>query len=417
MMIMEDIIQQNIHHPAELERLYRNNPAQFETAFKQIYPMFSGNPIAETWKHRLVYQKSTPFNWGKQNEIFWVLFLAFLSGCMAKIPFWFSFTTDQFFARNIGFIVFPAILVYFAIKKEVSIRQLVLPALLIVFAAVYVNCIPYNSISQTSQLSSVHLPFFLWTLAGFVFAGASVKKPSGTIQYLQHNGNWLVISAIMVLSAFLFTAISVALFEVIGINLTSFYQKYLLVWVLAAFPMIATYLVLNNPTLVNRISPLIAGIFTPIVLFTLFVFLLALVFSSKSIYTDRNFLMIFNLVLIGVMAIIFFSLTSSRQHHRSLLHYLQTILSVLALIANAIALSAIIFRLSSFGFTPNRVAILGANLLIFIHVALISFQLIKSLQPNGDIEKVEEAIVRFLPVYSVWTGIVVFVFPLVFHFT
>ena len=416
MKVMEDSIQQNINNPAELERLYRNSPAQFETAFLHIYPSVAHYPVAETWRQRLTYQKSSSFNWGSRHEIRWVLLLAFVSGCIAQLPFWFNWSTEEFFTRNIPFVVFPALLVYFAIKKEVSIRQLVLPALLIVFAAVYVNCIPYNSISQTSQLSSVHLPFFLWTVAGFIFAGASVKKPSGTIQYLQHNGNWLVISAIMVLSAFLFTAISVALFEVIGINLVSFYQKYVLVWVLAAFPMIATYLVLNNPQLVNRISPLIAGIFTPIVLCTLFVFLLALAFSSKNIYTDRNFLMIFNLVLIGVMAIIFFSLTSSRQHHRSILHYLQTILSVLALIANVIALSAIIFRLSSFGFTPNRVAVLGANLLIFIHVALISFQLIKSLQPNGDIEKVEEAIVRFLPVYSVWTGIVVFVFPLLFHY-
>jgi hypothetical protein len=416
MKVMEDSIQQNINNPAELERLYRNSPAQFETAFLHIYPSLAHYPVAETWRQRLTYQKSSSFNWGTSHEIRWVLLLAFVSGCIAQLPFWFNWSTEEFFTRNIPFVVFPALLVYFAIKKEVSIRQLVLPALLIVFAAVYVNCIPYNSISQTSQLSSVHLPFFLWTVAGFIFAGASVKKPRGTIQYLQHNGNWLVISAIMVLSAILFTAISVALFEVIGINLVSFYQKYVLVWVLAAFPMIATYLVLNNPQLVNRISPLIAGIFTPIVLCTLFVFLLALAFSSKNIYTDRNFLMIFNLVLIGVMAIIFFSLTSSRQHHRSILHYLQTILSVLALIANVIALSAIIFRLSSFGFTPNRVAVLGANLLIFIHVALISFQLIKSLQPNGDIEKVEEAIVRFLPVYSVWTGIVVFVFPLLFHY-
>ena len=416
MKVMEDSIQQNINNPAELERLYRNSPAQFETAFLHLYPSVAHYPVAETWRQRLTYQKSSSFNWGSRHEIRWVLLLAFVSGCIAQLPFWFNWSTEEFFTRNIPFVVFPALLVYFAIKKEVSIRQLVLPALLIVFAAVYVNCIPYNSISQTSQLSSVHLPFFLWTVAGFIFAGASEKKPSGTIQYLQHNGNWLVISAIMVLSAFLFTAISVALFEVIGINLVSFYQKYVLVWVLAAFPMIATYLVLNNPQLVNRISPLIAGIFTPIVLCTLFVFLLALSFSSKNIYTDRNFLMIFNLVLIGVMAIIFFSLTSSRQHHRSCLHYLQTLLSVLALIANVIALSAIIFRLSSFGFTPNRVAVLGANLLIFIHLALISFQLIKSLQPNGDIEKVEEAIVRFLPVYSVWTGTVVFVFPLLFHF-
>jgi hypothetical protein len=220
----------------------------------------------------------------------------------------------------------------------------------------------------------------------------------------------------MVLSAFLFTAISVALFEVIGINLVSFYQKYLLVWFLAAFPMIATYLVLNNPQLVNRISPLIAGIFTPIVLCTLFVFLLALGFSSKNIYTDRNFLMIFNLVLIGVMAIIFFSLTNSRQHHRSILHYLQTILSVVAVVANGIALSAIIFRLSSFGFTPNRVAVLGANLLIFLHLAFLSYQLVKSLRLNTSTLKVEAAMVGWFPVYSIWAAIVVFLFPFIFSF-
>lgn len=413
---MEQFIQQNINNPAELERLYRNNPAQFTTAFLHSYPSIANHPIAEAWKERLTYQKAGTFNWGTRNEILWVLLLVILSGCMAHLPFWFNWSEETFFARNIGFVVFPSLLVYFAIKKSVSIRQLILPASLIIFAAVYVNCLPYHSNSQTSQLSTFHLPFLLWSLAGFVFAGASITKTSGTIQYLQHNGNWLVISAIMVLSAFLFTAISVALFEVIGINLASFYEKYLLVWVLAAFPMIATYLVLNNPKLVNRISPLIAGIFTPIVLFTLFVFLLALLFSAKSIYTDRNFLMIFNLVLIGVMAIIFFSLTSSRQHHRSFLHFLQTILSVLALLANAIALSAIIFRLSSFGFTPNRLAVLGANLLIFLHLASISYQLIKSLQPNTGLVKVEESIVRFLPVYSVWAGIVVFVFPLVFHY-
>ena len=94
---MEQIIQENINNPAELEALYRNSPAQFEKAFKQIYPSLSNHPIAETWKQRLVYQKSTQFNWGKQNEIFWVLLLAFLSGCIAQIPFWFSFFRTNLF--------------------------------------------------------------------------------------------------------------------------------------------------------------------------------------------------------------------------------------------------------------------------------------------------------------------------------
>ena len=117
------------------------------------------------------------------------------------------------------------------------------------------------------------------------------------------------------------------------------------------------------------------------------------------------------------MAIIFFSLTNSRQHHRSILHYLQTILSVVAVVANGIALSAIIFRLSSFGFTPNRVAVLGANLLIFLHLAFLSYQLVKSLRLNTSTLKVEAAmVVGWFPVYSIWAAIVVFLFPFIFSF-
>jgi len=126
--------------------------------------------------------------------------------------------------------------------------------------------------------------------------------------------------------------------------------------------------------------------------------------------------MIFNLVLIGVLAIIFFSITSSSLHHRSILHYLLTILSAVALLANGIALSAIIFRLSSFGFTPNRVAVLGANLLIFLHLAFLSYQLVKSLRLNTSTLKVEAAIVGWFPVYSIWAAIVVFLFPFIFSF-
>jgi hypothetical protein len=413
---MEESIQQNINNPSELERLYRNSPTQFESAFLHIYPSLAHYTVAETWRQRLIYQKSSSFNWGNSHEIRWVLLLAFVSGCIAQLPFWFNWITEEFFARNIAFVVFPALLVYFAIKKKVHYQQLLIPASLTILAAISVNWMPHHFSLPTTQLTTVHLLFFLWTLTGFIFAGASFKNTSRTIQFVQHNGNWLVFSAIMVVAAVLFTAISVALFKVIGIDLATIYEKYLLVWVLAALPMISTYLVLNNPQLVNRISPLIAGLFTPIVLFTLLVFLFALVFSPQSIYTDRNFLMIFNLVLIGVLAIIFFSITSSSLHHRSILHFLLTILSAVALLANGIALSAIIFRLSSFGFTPNRVAVLGANLLIFFHLAFLSYQLVKSLRLNTSNLKVEAAIVGWFPFYSIWAAIVVFLFPFIFNY-
>ena len=102
--------------------------------------------------------------------------------------------------------------------------------------------------------------------------------------------------------------------------------------------------------------------------------------------------------------------------YRSVLHYLQTALALLAFIANAIALSAIIFRLAGFGYTPNRMAMLGANLLIFLHLASITYQLIQSLRNNNSIHSVEASITRWIPVYAIWAAIVVFLFPLLFHF-
>jgi hypothetical protein len=90
-------------------------------------------------------------------------------------------------------------------------------------------------------------------------------------------------------------------------DITKFYFEQIAVWGLAAIPMLSTYLIQNNPELVNKISPTIAKIFTPVVFVTLLVFLIALMNRGNSIYNDRNFLLVFNIVLIGVMAIILFS--------------------------------------------------------------------------------------------------------------
>ncbi|MEI8111551.1 MAG: hypothetical protein WCH59_11215 [Chitinophagia bacterium] len=413
---MEQQILENINHPAELETLYRNNKVRFTAAFLQLYPTIANNPVAETWKQRLNFTTSSSFVIGSRNEILCVLLLIFVSGCMVHLPTWLSLSPELFFPKHIGLIVFPALGVYFAIKKQIPFQQLLIPAFLVAMSAVFINVIPAHLDSQTSLLSILHLPFLLWIVTGYIFAGARLHNTSASIEYLQHNGNWLVLSALMLITAFLFTALSVALFNLIGIDLASFYQKYLLLWALAAFPILTTYFVFNNPQLVNRISPMIAALLTPVVVITLLVFLVSLVFSLSRIYTDRNFLLTFNVMLVAVLAIIFFSLTSAKQHHRSVLHYLQAGLALLAFIANAIALSAIIFRLAGFGFTPNRIAILGANLLIFIHLAFIAYQLKVSLRNNNTIYSVEASITRWFPVYAIWAAIVVFLFPLLFHF-
>jgi NADH:ubiquinone oxidoreductase subunit K len=91
-------------------------------------------------------------------------------------------------------------------------------------------------------------------------------------------------------------------------------------------------------------------------------------------------------------------------------------LSVITIIVNGVALSAILFRISEWGITPNRAAVLGGNVLILINLLLVTAQLFKVLFKKVSITSVGKAISYYLPVYVLWVIIVTFLFPLIFAF-
>ena len=68
------------------------------------------------------------------------------------------------------------------------------------------------------------------------------------------------------------------------------------------------------------------------------------------------------------MAIILFSIAETARSAKSKLTFnMLFLLSVLTIIVNSIALSAILFRISEWGISPNRLAVLGGNILILIN--------------------------------------------------
>ena len=140
-------------------------------------------------------------------------------------------------------------------------------------------------------------------------------------------------------------------------------------------------------------------------------------YSGKDPYNDREFLMIFNALLIGVMAIIFFSVAGTSSSAKSQMEiWVLLLLSAVTIIVNGIALSAILFRISEWGLTPNRAAILGANVLILINLLLVTVQLFRVVSKKTTISGVGRTISTYLPVYIAWTIIVTFIFPMIFGF-
>ena len=413
---MENEIKININNPKQLEKLYREHKGNFTTAFNTVFQELRDEPAAQAWHERLNYKDESVF-WGSKNEILFIVVAAFVGGLIAKMPSFLGVEYDVYMSKNIGFVVFPILTLYFIWKQQLAITKFILTLILFIGSAIFVNSLPYNEKSATFILSTIHLPIFLWAILGYAFIGGDLKNNHKAIAFLKFNGNFVIMTGLIFISGMFFTGITIALFGLLKMDIQTFYFEQIAVWGLAAIPMLSTFLIQNNPDLVNKISPTIAKIFTPIVFITLLVFLIALFYNGKNIYNDRNFLLVFNAVLIGVMAIILFSLTEATNNTRSKFNLIILLgLALLTIIANAIALSAISFRLSEFGLSPNRLVVLGANLLIFIHLLFVSYGLFKNLNGKASIQDVEGNIALFIPAYAVWAAFVSFAMPFIFKF-
>lgn len=413
-MLKEQILS-NLDNPAQLERLYRSDKTAFRRIFTAMYPDLETHALARFWHERLQPANDTAVRWARTDLLF-IAAAALVAGLIAKVPGIFGIDEAFFYPRNIGFIVFPALAAFFAWRRKLPVGQMALIAGITIAAAVFINFLPGTDQSDTLVLSCIHLLLFLWSVLGFAFTSGEGKEAS-RLGFLKYNGDLVVMTTLILIACGITTGLTIGLFSLIGFNIEEFYFQNIVVFTLPAVPLVATWLIQTNPMLVGRVAPVIARIFSPLVTVMLAIYLAAILYSGKDPYNDREFLLLFNALLVGVMAIIFFSVAESTQNITSKAEtWTLFCLSVLTVVVNGIALSAILFRISEWGITPNRAAVLGGNVLILFNLLLVTTQLFKAGRQKGSLDGVGSSITRYLPVYVAWVAIVTFVFPLVFGF-
>jgi hypothetical protein len=405
----------HIDNPEQLERLYRTDKSTFKRSFKELYPELTNNALAAFWNARLNFAKEE-ISWGTRKELVFVILAALFAGVVAKLPTIFNIDEEFFYSRNIGFIVFPVLSVYFAWKNKLSTGKIAFIAGATLVSLIFINFLPNNKKSDTLILSCIHLVLLLWSILGFAFIGEARINNEKRLGFLKYNGDLVVMTTLIVIAAGILSGVTIGLFSLIGFNIENFYFENIVVFGLPAAPIVGTYLTQTNPQLVGKVSPVIAKIFSPLVLVMLVIYLIAMIYSGKNPYNDREFLLIFNALLIGVMAIIFFSIAETSRAKNGTEVWILLLLSVVTIIVNGIALSAILFRIAEWGITPNRAAVLGSNVLILINLLLVTAQLFRVLSKKADINGVGKAISFFLPIYCIWVTIVTFLFPFLFGF-
>lgn len=414
--------------------------------------------------------------WGSRSDMVLVVVLILVAGLIAKIPAIFGINEEFFNSRNVGFIIFPALTAFFVFKNGLSKIHIGVISLFTLIALVFINSLPDVKESDTLVLSSIHILLLLWAILGFAFTGGLSIKLSdifnydkrvkiqpvlinepitsnqeitcnspeinvGTalnihsvdntnasrnspLEFLKYNGDLIVMSTLILIGGGIMSAITIGLFDLIGLNIEGVYFDYVAIFGLAAAPIVATYIIRTNPQLVGKVSPLIAKIFSPLVLIMLVIYIAAIIFSGKDPYNDRDFLIIFNTLLVGVMALIFFSLAGISENSKSRFEiWVLTLLSAVTIAVNAIALSAILYRIFEWGLSPNRAAVIGLNTLIFINLIIVTLSFVKVIRGGiqhsskhgyREISDVCKAITGFIPLYILWAAIVTFLFPFIF---
>ncbi|MEH7159141.1 DUF4153 domain-containing protein [Neobacillus drentensis] len=405
----------NMDNPHELERMFRKDPKSFKKLFLHAWKQNPDSEVLAVWYERLNFQEKTHTEKAslRQNSFLLMGILAVLAGVSTRILF--HFVEQEAIAPiNLAFGILPFIAAYFVYNNPPKKRVLYLIAALFLISGFYLNMLPINE-KDSMILAYIHLPIFLWGLIGIAFTGNKYKEGSTRLAYLKFNLEFGILYACMAISGMLLALLTLRLFSFVDLDIEDFYFRNIVLFGAAALAVVATYLVSMNLKLAKNITPYIAKIFSPLVLVTLLVYLITVIWVGKNPFLDRNFLIAFNGILLGVLAVTIFSITESgTDEKKSLSDYINFALIVLALIIDSVALSAIVFRLSSYGITPNRLAVLGVNILICGNLIWIMVSYLRFLQNKTGPSTIQDAVTKYLPVYGIWAALVTFTFPLIF---
>jgi len=323
----------------------------------------------------------------------------------------------SFYARNVAILVLPYLTGYFAWKRGVGSPILRWLAAAFVGANVVANVYPFAANGYTEVLSRLHLPMALWFAVGIAYAGSRWRTMEGRMDFIRFSGELFIYYVLIALGGIVFTGFTLMIFRAIGIDAEPFVQTWLIPCGATGAVLVASWLVEAKQSVVENMAPVLTRLFTPLFAVMLVVFLLALLLTGRGIGIEREVLIGFDLLLAMVLGLLLYSL-SAREPSKapSPFDWVQVVLVISALLADAVALSAIAARISEFGFSPNRVAALGENLILLVNLGWSAVLYIRFLKRQAPFSELVQWQTDYLPVYAGWATFVAVLFPPLFGY-
>lgn len=424
-----DIIELENHLRDEMEDLIKTGLAEDEAFLISVKRLGNVSLISQEyskvnsenlWKHLLADPIDSDSGYQNRRNIILVIIFSLLAGTLVKVPEIFGIhlndpASQSFYFRNLALFILPFISAFFMIKNKLSWKIVASIMGIFCFTAIAINIYPYFNLKNTELLTDIHVPIFLWLITGVSYMGEKWRNSRSRMDFIRFTGESVIYGVLIFCGLMVLAMFTEMIFSAIQIDMGWFISNYLIVYGICAAAMITVYLVEFKKSVVENFAPILAKIFSPLFLITMCAFIVSMIVMGKSPFMEREFLIGFDLMLVLVLGLVLYVISARDIHDKANFYdFMNLALILTALVIDGIALSAILFRLSAFGITPNKVAALGENLILLVNLIGLAWLYICYFIKKIDFIKIEKWQTAYLYVYAVWMAVVAFLFPVVF---
>ena len=363
---------------------------------------------------------------GWSRKMWVALGLAVAAAAAIKIPALFGIPFDAdptpIYPLNISFMILPFIAAYFAWDRPLPRSGRLWLAAVFAVAAIVVNAFPYRAsagahVAHTLVLTVLHVPIALWLAVGVAYVGGRWRGSDRRMDFVRFTGELFIYYVLIALGGGVLIALTIALFEAIGIKAEWWVQNWILPCGIAGAAVVATWLVEAKQSVIENMAPVLTRIFTPLFALLLLAFIVTMAVTGRGIDVKREILIAFDLLLVVVFGLLLYSISARDSLARpGLFDWIQLTLVGAALVVDVLALWAIGSRISGFGFTPNRVAALGENVILLANLGGSVFLYARFLRGGVPFPRLLNWQTFYLYVFAAWAAVVAFLFPLLFKF-
>ena len=337
---------------------------------------------------------------------------------VARLAAGFPEAEQGWLLRNASLFVLPFVAGYFARRRGLDTKRWLVTGASFLLAALVVNLYPDRAGADTELLVALYLPVLLWLVVAYPYMGGVSRSHERRMDFVRFTGEWVIYYSLIALGGGVLLLLTALILEPIGADLPEKVIEWVLPSGAAGAVVVAAWLVESKQRVVENMAPVLTMLFTPLFAVMLTVAAVTYAVSGMTGAFDRELLGVFDALLVVVLGLVLYAVSAREPSQPpGLMDRTQLLALASALVLDLLVLGAMVARIGDLGFTPNRAAALGLNLVLLVNLAGAGWLSVRFLRGQAAFHRLERWQTSYLPVFALWAAAVVAILPLLFGFT